>query len=89
MPRLTLALSDTQWSDLTDCRDHHPVPAMRERAAAMLVIAAGESPHAGARRGVLRPRHPDTVYGWLKWYRADGVAGWERHLPGGARRRSL
>jgi hypothetical protein len=41
---------------------------MREKAAALLKIAAGQSPHAVARSGLLKPRDPDTVYGWLNHY---------------------
>jgi hypothetical protein len=39
---------------------------VRERCGALLKIAAGHSPHAVATQGLLKPRDPDTVYGWLE-----------------------
>lgn len=56
-------------------RDRAEKPYLRERAAALLKIAAGQSPHAVAQEGLLRPRQPDTVYEWLNRYEAEGVAG--------------
>lgn len=82
-----------QHAELTRVRDRDPRPYLRERAAALLKIAQGMSPHAVARRGLLKPRDPDTVYIWLDNYIRDG------HLkprppcrgpfsPGGRRARS-
>ena len=56
-------------------RDRAEKPYLRERAAALLKIAAGQSPHAVAQAGLLRPRQPDTVYEWLNRYEATGVDG--------------
>ena len=90
MPRLrTLSLTAAARAELLVVRDHDPVPAMRERAAALLQIADGATVHAVARRGVLKPRDPDTVYAWLTWYQAAGVAGLRRHRHGGPRRGRL
>ena len=72
--RRTLTLTDGQRQQLLDDRDHHPKLFVRARAAALLQIAAGASPHAVARAGLLRPRHPDTVYAWLDRFRAEGLA---------------
>jgi transposase len=47
----------------------------RERAAALLKIADGQSAAAVARTGLLHPRQPDTVYRWLDRYRGEGIAG--------------
>ena len=75
MRRRTLILTDSQRAELTALRDHDRRPYLRERAAALLRIAAGESPHAVARHGILKPRAPDTLYDWLDRYAAQGVAG--------------
>jgi len=42
-----------------------------------------------ARQGVLKPRDPDTVYGWLNGYEAAGLAGLIARQHGGVRRRCL
>jgi hypothetical protein len=45
---------------------------VRERCAALLKIAAGMTPRAVARQGLLKPRDPATVYDGLDWYEQDG-----------------
>ena len=85
--RRTLTLTDDQRQHLLHHRDHDPRPAVRERCAALLKVASGQSPYAVARRGLLRPRDPDTVYAWLDYYQDQGRAGLVGHLHGGARRR--
>jgi hypothetical protein len=87
--RRTLTLTDNQRQQLLRDRDHHPKPFVRERAAALLQIAGGSSPHAVARAGLLRPRHPDTVYAWLGHFLAEGPDGLRAHQQGGFRRRRL
>ena len=67
-PHRTLDLSDEERLAFCDLRDHAPLPYLRERAAALLKIAAGMRPAVVARSGLLRPRDPDTVYDWLtRW----------------------
>jgi len=85
--RRTLALNPNQREELFQARDHDPRPAVRERCAALLKIADGQSAYAVARQGLLRPRDPDTVYAWLDYYQDQGLAGLVGHLHGGARRR--
>jgi hypothetical protein len=85
--RRTLTLNPDQRQELLHHRDHDPRPAVRERCAALLKVADGQSPHAVARHGLLRPRDPDTVYGWLDYYQGAGLPGLVAHLHGGARRR--
>lgn len=85
--RRTLALNPDQRQELLRARDHDPRPAVRERCAALLKVADGQSPYAVARRGLLRPRDPDTVYAWLDYYQGQGLAGLVGHSHGGARRR--
>ncbi len=73
--RRTLELSAEARSELEEIRDHGVKNYLRERAAAMLKIADGQSPHAVARNGLLKPRDPDSVYTWLDRYEAEGVDG--------------
>ncbi|WP_448542010.1 helix-turn-helix domain-containing protein [Roseiflexus sp.] len=56
-----------------DLRDHAPKPSVRERAAALLLIASGIPPAVAARDRVLRPRHPETVDRWLNRWDAEGI----------------
>ena len=87
--RRTLTLTDDQRQHLLHDRDHHPKPFVRERAAALLQIANGSAPHAVARAGLLRPRHPDTVYAWLDTFLVEGLDGLRAHQQGGFRRQRL
>lgn len=73
MWRLTLGPEEAQ--ELRAVRDRAAQPYLRERAAAILKVAAGRSAAATAREGLLRRRHPDTVCAWLGRYRAAGAAG--------------
>ena len=63
--RRTLELTVAQRQKLLHYRDHDPRPYVRERCAALLKIADGQSAHAVARQGRLKPRDPDTVYSWI------------------------
>jgi hypothetical protein len=87
--RRTLRLKTREQRELEHYRDHDARPYVRERCSAVLKIAAGEAPHAVARQGVLKPRDPDTLYGWLAVYEEEGVAGLVAHPQGGDRRRVL
>ena len=87
--RRTLLLTAAQREELCQCRDHDPRPYARERCAALLRVADGVAPHRVARQGVLKPRDPDTIYGWLTCYEAEGLAGVLAHRHGGARGRHL
>lgn len=72
---LSLQLSAEEQAALEDIRDHAPKAYMRERAAALLKIAGGLSGRAVAHHGLLKPRHIETVYNWVKRYREEGCAG--------------
>ncbi len=87
--RRTVALSDNERAELLALRDHDPKPYVRERCAALLKIADGQSPHAVAHAGLLRPRDPDTVYAWLAYYQDEGLSGLRAHAHGGNRRGCL
>src|SRR5512138_337761 len=87
--RRTLRLKTREQRELEHYRDHDARPYVRERCRALLRIGAGETPHAVARQGGLKPRDPDTLYGWLQVYEEEGVAGIVAHQQGGDRRRVL
>ncbi len=84
--RRRLALTAEQRRKLVAHRDHNARPYVRERCAALLKVADGGSAYAVARHGLLKPRDPDTIYGWLDLYQADGIDGLVKHRPGGDRR---
>jgi len=69
-----LALTTEERTALETARDTSPLPYLRERAAALLKIADGQIAAQVARRGLLRPRQPDTIYDWLRRYREGGLA---------------
>lgn len=72
---LCLILSAQQILELEQARDKHPLPYVRERAAALLKVAGGRSGRDVALHGLLKPRWPDTVYEWVKRYRDEGFQG--------------
>jgi transposase len=75
MSRSRIELSAEQQRELVDLRDHASKAYVRERAAALLKLGAGEGVMAVAEHGLLRPRDRHTVLNWLSRYRAEGVAG--------------
>jgi hypothetical protein len=89
MVRRAVTLTEDQRQELFELRDHDSRPYVRERGAAILKIADGQSPHFVATQGLLKPRDPDTVYAWLDHYQAEGVAGLIAHPQGGSRGRYL
>ena len=86
MPRpLQLVLRIAERRELERVRDHDPEPYLREKAAALLKIAGGQSGRDVALHGLLKHRRPDTVYDWVRRYRAAGIAGL-RVQPGRGRK---
>jgi transposase len=83
--RHQLHLTDEQIQALRDLRDTGKPAYLRERAAALLKIAAGSSPHKVSQNGLLKRRKPDTLYAWLQHYRDHGIPGL-RHKPGKGRK---
>lgn len=83
----TLSLSEDERGELIEHRDHDPNPQVRERCAALVKIAEGQTAHAVASQGLLKPRDPDTIYGWLNLYQNQGLEGLLSRLHGGQRRR--
>jgi transposase len=66
-----LPLTLEERTTLTEARDHHPLPYVRERAGALLKIAEGRWV---AHQGLLRSRSPDTVFHWVHLYQEGGIA---------------
>lgn len=73
--RRSIQLPQTQYDQLSETLRAHPKAYLRERAAAILKVASGTAPYAGATAGLLFPRAPDTVYRWLERYEAEGLEG--------------
>lgn len=76
MPKpLALDLEPETRRTLEAMRDRHPRPHLREKAGALLKIADGASGRQVADLGLLKPRKPDTVYGWVRRFLEEGIAG--------------
>jgi hypothetical protein len=85
----TLTLTEGQEQALRTLRNQTKDEYVRERCAALLKVAGGKTPHWVARHGLLKPRDPDTIYGWLDIYEAEGLVGLQNHQHGGSRRGCL
>jgi transposase len=72
---INLELNESQAGELEQIRDHHHKPYMRERAAALLKVAGGNSGREVALNGLHKERDPDTIYSWVRRYQAEGVEG--------------
>jgi len=72
---LSLTLTQEQVQQLTSFRDRHPKPYLRERAAAVLQVAAGASARRVAAAGLFKPRDHETVADWVRRYAEQGLAG--------------
>jgi hypothetical protein len=68
-----IRLTAAEEATLVAARDHHPVPYARERAAAVLKVAAGWSVRRVATEGLLQPRRPETVGDWVDRFLERGV----------------
>lgn len=75
--RTEVELSSEQEAELRYVRDRHLKSHMRERAAAVLKVADGESVNQVAEHGLLRRHEPETVSHWIRQYLAEGLNGWE------------
>lgn len=71
--RRYLKLDEEQRQQLERVRDTHEKAHMREKAAVLLKIATGMTPHQAALKGGLKRRHPDTIYSWMDKYEAGGI----------------
>jgi hypothetical protein len=70
-----LQLDDRQLSELVDLRDHHQKPYVRERAAAIIKVGAGQSIRQVALHGLLRSYEPEVISEWIRRYLAEGPHG--------------
>jgi hypothetical protein len=70
-----LVLSPPARETLEAMCARHPHAYLRERAAALLKIAAGMSPRRVALHGLLRRRDPSAVNRWLAAYQTHGLGG--------------
>jgi len=73
--RLIPILSNDDFNVLTKLRDHSPKPYLRERAAAILKLANGQTASAIASTGLLHQRYYETVSDWFHRFQSDGAAG--------------
>ncbi len=70
-----VVLTSSEKEALERVRDTHPAPHIRERAAAILKVAAGMSGSEVAKYGLLQERKVDTVYDWLDRWELEGLSG--------------
>ena len=75
--RLKIRLAGRHLKQLEHLAGTHQKPQLRERAAAILKVAQGQSVHQVAKTGLLTERHPSTVYGWIEQYFTHGIHAWE------------
>lgn len=73
--RLIPILSNDDYQLLTDLRDYSPKPYLRERASAILKLAAGQTASQIGSTGLLRQRSYETVSDWFHRFQKDGVEG--------------
>lgn len=74
MPRIyEVELEASQRETLVEMRDHHPKAYLREKAAAILKVAEGQTIQEVAREGLLRTREWETVASWVKSYVSEGL----------------
>lgn len=76
MPHIRqVTLQPAQEQELTWARKHHAKAYVRERAAAILKVAAGTSMRQVAANGLLHARTEEAVSEWIDRYLADGLSG--------------
>ncbi len=85
----TLKLTKKQKKKLESYRDHDPRPYVRERCAAILKIANGESANSLSKNGLLKPRQARTLYHWLNLYQEQGIEGLINSQQGGNHRKDI
>jgi hypothetical protein len=66
--RTEIQLTTEQQDELQWARDHHEKAYVRERAEAILKVAAGQSVRQVALQGLLKAREPETVSEWITRY---------------------
>lgn len=74
--RIRIELNEAQIQELERTRHQSPKPQLRERAAAVLKVAQGQTVSEVAENGLLIRHEPETVHSWIKAYLKDGLEGW-------------
>src|SRR5258706_2123914 len=75
MRRRHVILSEEQEQKVRHCRDHHDLPYMRMKAAAILKVAAGQTIKQVALTGLNKPVTQECVSEWISRYEQEGLAG--------------
>src|SRR5436309_10305282 len=88
MRRRQIILREEQEQELRHCRDHHELPSMRLKAAAILKVAAGQTIKHVALTGLKKPITQECVSAWISRYEQEGLAGL-RVQPGRGRKASF
>ncbi len=73
--RRQVTLQPAQEQELTWALKHHAKAYVRERAAAILKVAAGVSMRQVAMNGLLQARTEEAVSEWVDRYLRDGLTG--------------
>src|SRR5947199_10838298 len=73
--RLRFDLTEQQRQELLWHRDHDGKPYLRERSAAVLLVAQGVPASEVAQHRLLQPRNEETVRSWYWRYRGQSFAG--------------
>ncbi len=74
--RIRVELKAEQQRELEHVRDRHAKPYMRQRAAAVLKVAAGQWLTTVRETGLLKRHEPETIHGWIDSYLEYGLEGW-------------
>jgi hypothetical protein len=82
---MKVTLTNEQRQELEQARDRADKPYVRERAAAILKVADGQSVRQVALTGLLKQHEPETVSGWIRQYLSEGAPGL-RVRPGAGRK---
>src|SRR5438876_7444882 len=88
MRRRYVILREEQEQELRHCRDHHPLPYMRLKAAAILKVATGQTIKQVARTGLNKPITQECVSAWIRRSEQEGLPGL-RVQPGRGRKASF
>jgi len=70
-----VVLSEQQYAELAKIRDHHAVPYIRQRAAAIIKVSEGVSMTKVGRYGLLRKVRHETISEWIDRYEQEGIPG--------------
>jgi len=76
--RLKLRLAGRHLKQLEHAARSNQNAQIRERAAAVLKVASGQSVRHVSENGLLVGRHRSTVYDWIQQYFTHGLSAWEK-----------